>query len=45
VESNEDRPWGKRTEDPEPFEDDEEGDIIDIVDDDDAFDIVRKRLP
>jgi hypothetical protein len=44
VESNEDLPCGRRWDDPEPLEDDEVGDITDIVDEDDAFDTVRNRL-
>jgi hypothetical protein len=44
VESNEDRPCATRTYDPDSLEDDEVGEIIDIVDEDDAFDTVRNRL-
>ena len=43
--SSDDRPSGKRTDDPDPLEDDDMGEIIDNVDEDDAFDMLRIRLP
>jgi hypothetical protein len=44
ADSNEDRSCGKRTDDPDPLEDDEMGEIIDIVEEEEAFDTLRNRL-
>lgn len=39
------RPGGNLGDDPDPFEDEEVGETTDIVDEDDALDALRIRLP